>query len=201
MSKLLSRIFSKPTFFSTSSILLFLISIPLGTYRYLQSGPSTEGWVLTFLLFLYIIIGFAYSVDRIMVKHISPIKLSVAEVVFTIICFTLINYSQRELLIDIADSKENFVVIIENNGRLKSNELISLSLFDRQIKTTESIVIVDRLSTAELEKNPSFWGQSYYYNKYSFDKYEKVVLFSNPRIDMNSKMTENFLDSLIERRK
>jgi hypothetical protein len=201
MRKQLNRIFSKATLFSLASILLILLSIPVGIYSYINSDPSTEGWVLTFLLFLYIGVGLLFSVDRLLVNYYSPITLSIAELAFTIICFFLINYSKRQLLIDISDSKENYVIIIENNGQLENNQLNSISLFDRDIKTTNNLVIVNRLSNTELEEKPSFWGHSYYYNKYSFDKYEKVVLYSNPRINMNGKMTETFLDSLIESKK
>jgi len=156
---------------------------------------------LTFLYFLYIGVGFFYSIDRLLVKKFSPIKLSLAELAFTLICFFLISYSSRQLFIDISDSKENYIIIIENNGKLENNKLNSTSLFDREIRTTENLVIVNRMSDTQINQIPSFWGLGCYYNKYSFDNYKKVVLYSNPQINMNSKMTETFLDSLIESKK
>ena len=191
----------KPTLFSVLSILLILLSIPTGIYSYLNSDPSTEGWVLTFLLFLFIGVGFFYSLDRLLVRRISPVKLSIGELLFILICFLLINYSSRRLFIDISDSKENYVIIVENNGQLENSNLNSISLFNNEIKTTDNVIIVDRMPNTNLDKKPSFWGNSHYYNKYSYDKYENVVLFSNPVININDRMSETFIDSLIENKK
>jgi hypothetical protein len=201
MKKLWNRISTKPTLFSVLSILLLLVSIPTGIYSYINSDPSTEGWVLTFLLLLYIGLGFFYSLDRLLVKKITPIKLSIAELSFTLICFLLINYSSRELLIDITDSKENYVIIIENNGQLENSKLRSTSFFDNEIVTTDNLIIVNRMPKTTLDRKPSFWGNSHYYNKYSFGKYDKVVLYSNPELNMSNRMSEEFIDSLIERKK
>lgn len=142
----------KPTLFSILSILLILFSVPTGIYNYLNSDPSTEGWVLTFWLFLFIGVGFFYSVDRLLVRRISPIKLSIREILFTLICFLLINYSSRQLFIDITDSKENYVIIVKNNGQLDNSNQNSISFFNNEIKTIDNLIIVDRMSKTNLDK-------------------------------------------------
>lgn len=105
------------------------------------------------------------------------------------------------MFIDISHSKEDYIIIIENNGKLENNKLNLTSLFDRSISTTENLIIVSRMTNTQLSHKPSFWGLGHYYNKYSFNNYNNVVLYSNPQINIDSIMTETFLDSLVKSKK
>jgi hypothetical protein len=181
---------------------LILISIPTGIYSYVNSDSSTEGWVLTFMLFLFVGVGILYSTDRLLVKQINPKKLSLFEVVLTILSCTLLMYSSRQLSIDLGDSKQNFVIIIENNGQLSNTKSTAKSFFDNEIKSTENIIIVDGIpKDIRLNVRPNTWNGGHYYNRYSYDKYGEVILFSNPELKINEQISEAFIDSLIESEK
>lgn len=202
MIDLWHKLISKPTFISVMSMLLIIISIPIGIYNYVKSDPSTEGWVLTFILFLYIGIGIIYSIDRFLVNLINPKKLTFVEVVLTIACYFLLIYSSRQLDIDLSNSKQDFVIIIENPGQLTNTQFTTKSLFDKEIKSNENIIVVDKIpSKIDLNQRPISWNGSHYYNIYSYDKYKKVVLFSNPELNINEHISETFIDSIIINKK
>ena len=195
------RLTSKPTFVSITSILLIIISIPIGIYNYIKSDPSTTGWVLTIMLFLFIGIGILYSIDRFLVKLINPKKLTFIEVVLTILCYLLIIYSSRQLKINLRESKQEFVIVIENPGQLINTQFATKSLFDKEIKSNENIIVVDEIpNKVDLNERPMSWN-SYYYNIYSYNKYKKVALFSNPELNINERISEKFIDSIIKNKK
>ena len=196
------RLTFKPTFISVTSIFLILISIPIGIYSYVKSSPSTEGWVLTFMLFLFIGVGILYSIDRLLVKLINPKKLTYVEVVLTILSYILLIYSSRQLKIDLRNSKQEFVIVIENSGQLINNQYVTKSFFDKEIKSNENIIVVDEIpDKVDLNQRPISWNGSYYYNIYSFNKYKKVLLFSNPELNINQRISEKFIDSIIKNKK
>ena len=122
MTNLCIILFSKPTFISISSVILILISVPLGIYNYINSDESTVGWVLTFQLFLFITVAIFYSIDRFLVKKIKPRLVSLFEVVLTILISIILTYNSRQLFIDLRDSKQSFVLVIENTGQLQNSE-------------------------------------------------------------------------------
>jgi|GEM_PF-1895432 len=198
MKKLWEKMTSKPTLVSVISILIIILSIPQGIYNYYISSPSTIGWLPVFLLFIYLFFGGILLIDRALVKRISPIKLSIAEFLFFVVCFILWTYNTRTLVVDITDTKEDYVLIVENNGKLVNSVLNRTSFFGKEIKTSDNLIIVDETPNIELHRRPTLWGGSHYYGVYSYDKYKKVVVYSNSELDMNKKMSEMFVDSLIE---
>jgi hypothetical protein len=198
MIELWHKLIHKPTFISVISMLMIIISIPIGIYNYITSVPSTEGWVLTFILFLYIGFGILYSIDRLLVNLINPMKLTFVEVVMTIICYFLLNYSSRQLEIDLRNSKQDFVIVVENPGQFTNTQFTTKSFFDKEINSNENIIVVDKIpSKIDLYQRPITWNGSHYYNVYSYDKYKKVVLFSNPQLNINEHISEIFIDSII----
>ncbi len=196
MTNLCIILFSKPTFISISSVILILISVPLGIYNYINSDESTVGWVLTFQLFLFITVAIFYSIDRFLVKKIKPRLVSLFEVVLTILISIILTYNSRQLFIDLRDSKQSFVLVIENTGQLQNSEFKTKSLYNREIKTIDNLIIVDRIpKNITLKQRPYSWNQGHYYYRYSYNKYKNVVLFSNLNID--EKISESFIDSIV----
>jgi len=201
MRELRNRIFSKPTFISVVGILLILTSIPVGIYNYNKADYSTEGWVLTFMLFLFIIVGILIAVDRVLVKVIRPWKLSLIEMTLTVVTIVALTYTSRQLFIDLGESKQDFTIIIENDGTLQNSKSTSLSLFDSEINTDDNLIIVDEIpKDVRLNVRPKSWNGSHYYNRYSYDKYDEVILFSNAEFNFKERISETFIDSLIERK-
>ena len=202
MIDLWHKITFRPTFFSVISMLLILISIPLGIYNYTKSDASTEGWVLTFMLILYIGIGILYSTDRFFVLIINPNILTIIEIVLTLLCYIFLMYYTRKLAIDMTNSKQEFVLIIENPGQLTNTQYSTKSIFDKEIKSTENIIIVDNIpNSIDLKQRPKSWNDAHYYNKYSFDKYENVVLYSSSELKINDCISETFIDSLVKNKR
>jgi hypothetical protein len=202
MMDLWHKLISKPTFVSVISMLLIIISIPIGIYNYVKSDPSTEGWVLIFILFLYMGIAILYSIDRFLVKLINPKNLTLVEVVLAVACYFLFINSSRQLDIDLSNSKQDFVIIIENPGQLTNTPFTTKSLFDKEIKSNENIIVVDKIpSKIDLNQRPISWNGSHYYNTYSFDKYKKAVLFSKTDLKRIEHISETFIDSLIINKK
>lgn len=201
----LKRINNKPTFIFISSILIILISIPIFIYSYNNSDSSTEGWVLTFALFLYIFVGFIYSLDRMLVKFIDYKKLSYYELVASLILIILTLYSFRTYRIDISNSKHDYVIVVENPGDVDNTNFNATSFFDREYKSTEEIITMNHIpnNLVRLE-HPKNWDSNIY-DILHFKKYGKVIIFYNADEKISQHVTkivtEKLIDSLIENRK
>jgi hypothetical protein len=193
------KIISKPTFVSLSSFLLVLIIIPIGVYAFITGEESTKGWaiVVPFIFLMYI--GIVYSIDRFLIKHMKLKLLSILEVLLFVICSIAFAYSSREISVNLKQSNNDFVLVVENPGDLVNTEATSASFFNKEFNTTENLIIVSRITTkTSIISRPESWNETNYYNVYTFNKYKKVILFSNPECKMDKKMTELFVDSIIE---
>lgn len=200
MNYIWNRLSAKPTFISILGVLLILILIPVGIYGYVTSEPSTEAWAIAFTI-LTLLVVLLYYIDRVLANHINNKLLTLIEFVLFLAGSLLFMYSSRELNIDLDGSKQNFVLIVQNTGDLVNTASTSKSLFDKEVKTTENLIIVDQIPKAtKLIKRPASWQHSNYYNLYSLGKYKKVVLYSDADHDIDKKMTESFIDSIIESR-
>ena len=201
MRGLWNRISSKPTFISVVGILLILMSIPVGIYNYNMADYSTEGWVLFFMFSLFIIVGILLAVDRQLVKLISPWKLSLIELALTVLTIVALTYTNRQLFVDLGESDQDFTIIIENDGTFQITKSNRLSLFNKEIKTDENLIIVDKIpKDVRLNVRPKSWNGSHYYHRYSYDNYDDVILFSNSELNFKERISETFIDSLIERK-
>ena len=204
MIKLLIRLNTKPTFISLTCLVLFIISIPLEIYNYHHSVSSTLGWFLLFMILFYIILCVLYLIDRVLVKliKINTRLLSILEIVFTLCFYLLFKYYTRQLNLDCVNSKQAFILIIENPGNLSNSPYTAKSQFDKEISTKDNLIIVNHIpNNINLNDPPKFWKGSYYYNKYVFTKYKNVVLYSKPDLNIDHRISERFIDSLMERKK
>ena len=189
------KIISKPTlmFFLTSFLLL--IGIPYGIYGLTLDGGASLGGAL--ILMADVVILIALLIDRAIVKLISPIRLSIYEFVFLILCITLYLHSQRKLIVDIENENVEYLLVIENPGNLINNETHMEFPFNKRISTKKSIVIVDKM-TKNIDFNINAdWEKSYYYNRYEFEKYPKVTFYCSSSHDFKRNLNQNLIDSLM----
>ncbi len=133
MKPLWNRLVTTPTFISLTCIIIFIISIPWGIYSYNQADPSTEGWVLTFILFLYLGIGILFGIDNFLVKCINHKKLTFYEIIIVILFGFIYVFNARKVFLDFQHTNTDFVILIENPGSLKNSALKDSSLFDKKI--------------------------------------------------------------------
>jgi hypothetical protein len=126
MGYLTNEIFQKPTLVSVLAMVGIVVGIPFGIYELQGEGGSSLGGVL---LLIYVFVLFILLVvDRGLVFIIKPLKLSLIELVLGICYFLYYQYDNRKVIIDLQNYKQNYFVVIYNNGSLK-NSTLTYSLF------------------------------------------------------------------------
>ena len=189
------KIISKPTLIFILSSILLLIGIPYGIYGLTLDGGASLGGVL--ILMADFVIFIALLIDRAIVNKIPPKRLSIYEFVFLVICIMIYSYSQRKLIVDIENDNVEYLLVIENPGDLNNNETHWEFPFNKRISTPKGIVIIDKMTKDIDFKINADWNSSYYYNRYEFEKYPKVIFFCKTSLDFKRDMNQNRIDSLI----
>ena len=193
----LKKIIGKPTLIFILTSILLLISIPYGIYLLTLDGGKSLGGVL--ILMADFVMFIALLIDRVIVNKVPPIRLSIYEFIFLVLCITIYLHTQRKTIVDIENENIEYLLVIENPGNLTNNETHWKFPFNKRISTRKSIVIVDKMP-----KNIDFninadWNKSYYYNRYEFEKYPKVTFFCKSSIDLKKDMNQNLIDNLINK--
>jgi hypothetical protein len=131
----------------------------------------------------------------------NNIVLSVIELFLIVILSGAFLYNFRTLDVDLSSSRQEYTLIIENTGQLKNTEAHARTMFDAVIHSTEDLIVIDAIpDNIRLIKRPQDWNGAHYYNKFSLDKYGKVVLFAHPAANMDSRISDAFIDSLVQSR-
>jgi prepilin signal peptidase PulO-like enzyme (type II secretory pathway) len=140
MGYLTSEILKKPTFFSILSIIAIIIGIPYGIYGLTLNGGASLGGVLILIgVFIAIII---LAIDRGIVSKVKPLKLTIIEILFSIILILIYQYREKEIIVNLENYKENYFVVIYNNGKLKNSEIVSKMLFDKKCNVEKDYVVI-----------------------------------------------------------
>jgi hypothetical protein len=191
------KIFSKPTIVYVLGTLILLIGIPSGIYGLTLDGGASLGGVLIFIGVFVVL--FLVILDRILVRKVNQRKLNLYEFVFILLCFTIFLYKERTLIIDNQNENINFLVVIQNPGNLKSDQYSIEFPFSKKVVTDRDFIIVDNMSDNVHFNIPKSWSESYYYNVYEFEKYPKVNVYAKTDYNIELKINQNFLDSLINK--
>lgn len=112
---------NKPTLFLIIGIFVLFIGIPFGIYGLTLNGGASLGGVLV-LLGVFICIPFLV-IDRILVNKIKPNKLSIYELIFLGIVLIFYLSNNKKLYVDLTEYKNEYFVVIYNNGNLKNSKL------------------------------------------------------------------------------
>ena len=189
----MKNVLQKPTVFLILGIILILIGLPAGIYGCTLSGGASLGGVLiliaVFTVFVFLVI------DRFLVPVIAPKKLNIIEVIFLIIASTIYLYQNRKIEIEQLNQNSEFMIVIENNGKLTNDDFEYKFPFNKRIRTNKNFVIAKKLPQDIDIKSPKNWGNSYYYNVYNYQKYHKVVLFGKISSDMDSLKVLKYIET------
>lgn len=197
IEKKMKKIFNKPTLFLFLGSILILIGIPSGIYGMTLTGGASLGGVL--ILTAVFVVLFCLIADRILVKKIDNKKLSIYELLFLILAITFYNYQNRTLRVKVENQTVDYLIIIENPGNLTNDKVFNQFPFDNYVSTRKDHIIVKNIFDNTDIKTPNSWQNSYYYNVYKFEKYPKVKVFARTQINIDNRINQHFIDSLIEK--
>lgn len=192
----MKNVFQKPTVFLILGIILILIGLPFGIYGLTLSGGASLGGAL--ILFSVFIVFVFLVIDRFLVRVINQKKLNIIEVAFLIITGTIYLYQNRKIEIEQLNQNSEFMIVIENNGKLTNDDFDYIFPFNKRIRTSKNFVIAKNLPQDIDIKSPKNWNNSYYYNIYNYQKYPKVVLFGKTSSDMDSLKVLKYIETNIK---
>ncbi|WP_139856788.1 hypothetical protein [Aequorivita sinensis] len=131
---------NKPTLFLIIGIVVLIIGIPAGLYGLTLNGGASLGGVLI-LIGVIAFIPFLV-IDRILVNRIKPLKLSIYEFILIVI-FLIFNSSlKRKIVVDLTDYKNDYFVVVFNDGNLKNSELNWSFPFNKKVKYNSKSIII-----------------------------------------------------------
>jgi hypothetical protein len=197
MGYLTREIFKKPTFFSILSIIAILIGIPYGIYGLtLKGGASLGGFLILIQVLIAIII---LVIDRGIVSKIKPLKLSIIEILFSIIFIVIYQYREKEIIVDLENYKENYFVVIYNNGKLKNSEIEGKILFDKRCKVYKNYVVIPNEIKSKYRTkiiSPKKWNSLQM--RYDFINNCKIEFYNSDFIEINDKEIKSVVEKQIE---
>ena len=112
---------NKPTLFLIIGIVVLIIGIPAGLYGLTLNGGASLGGALI-LIGVIAFIPF-FVIDRILVNRIKPLKLSIYEFILIVIVLIFNSSQKRKIVVDLTDYKNDYFVVVFNDGNLKNSEL------------------------------------------------------------------------------
>ncbi len=191
----MKQLFRKPTLILILGLLMLIIGIPYGIYGLTLNGGASLGGALILLTDFAILV--IIIIDRAIVQIINPRKLSFLDlfVIFLFISFYV--YNQKTLIIDIENEEIEYLIILENPGNLQNTKSSYKFPFDKKLTTNKNFIIVNKVFDNIEHHTKAGWENSYYYNKYTFEKYPVVKLYSNTKLNIDKEMSEEFIDRLI----
>jgi|SRR5579871_921060 len=188
----MKAIFHKPTLFLIIGTILIGIGVPSGIYGLTLTGGASLGGAL---IIIDVIVVFVFVlIDRFLVKVIDNKRLSIYEAILLIVAITFYSFKNRTLEVEQLNPNSQFLIVIENNGKLKDDKSEYKFPFNSQIKTNRNFVIYKSLPEDIHIIAPKNWNGSYYYNVYNYSNYPKVVLFGKTESNMDSLTILNYIE-------
>ena len=180
----MKNVIRRPTIFLILGIIIVSIGLPFGIYGLTLSGGASLGGALiligVFITFIFLVI------DRILVRFINQKKLNIIELIFLLIVSTIYLYQNRSIEIEQLNQESEFMIVIENNGKLENDSYKYKFPFNKKIQTHNNFVIAENLPPDIDVKTPNSWNNSFYYNIYNYQEYPKVVIFGKTSSNMDS---------------
>ncbi len=182
MAEIINGIFKKPTLFSILSIIGIVIGIPFGIYELTLNGGRSLGGVLLLIGVFFLVLVLA--MDRVLVSKIKPLKLSLFELLFAVLILGFHQTSTKRAFVDLDDYKENYFILIYNNGDLKDSKVAFKFMFNKEVEPNKYYVVIPKNIKNEFDISvslPKSWNSSEmrpeYINGYKVEFYnsEKKV--------------------------
>ncbi|MCB0685781.1 MAG: hypothetical protein KDC53_04630 [Saprospiraceae bacterium] len=192
----MKRFLKKPTLLFALGILTILIAL----YSiFFTSWESGKGIYIAFVHIPAILLSMiAIVIDRMIALRtkISPIKLSIYELIIITIVGIFFLYSQREVIVEPANGKNiEFYLVLQNPGNLESDKTIRKFPFDKKIFAKHNVLIVDYFWNTVVR--PGWDDPQYLINTFHYEKYPQVKLVSKLTSDISEKMNEDLIDTLL----
>lgn len=192
----MKNVLQKPTIFLILGIILISIGLPFGIYGLTLPGGASLGGVL--ILLAVFIVFIALIIDRILILFINQKKLNIIELIFLIIGTTLYLYKNRSVEIEQLNQESEFIIVIENNGKLKNDSYSYKFPFSKKIQTNKNFVIAENLPQDINVETPISWNNSFYYNIYNYQDFKKVVIFGKTSSNMDSLKVLDYIKKEIQ---
>ena len=131
---------NKPTLFLIIGIIVLIVGVPAGLYGLTLNGGASLGGVLI-LIGVITFIPF-FVIDRILVNRIKPLKLSIYELILIVVILIFNSSLKRKIVVDLTDYKNDYFVVVFNNGKLKNSELNWSFPFNKKVEYNSNAIII-----------------------------------------------------------
>ena len=131
---------NKPTLFLIIGIIVLIIGIPAGIYGLTLNGGASLGGVLI-LIGVVAFMPFL-AIDRILVKRIKPLKLSIFELILSAIALLFYSSDNKKLVVDLTEYQSDYFVIVYNDGNLKNSEINWSFPFNKKVEYNSNSIII-----------------------------------------------------------
>lgn len=121
----------KFTLFWILGLLIIIIGIPYGLYACTLDGGSSLGGVV--ILLFVLITGLIMVIDRVLVKAIKPLQLSLGELMLGIAGLSSYYYDNRKVEIDISRNKTDYFVVAFTPSPDSKAKIENMFPFDKYI--------------------------------------------------------------------
>lgn len=142
MKKHFLQFLNNPTVVSIFGTAIIIVGIPLMLYAATLSGGASLG---AFIIFWWLtIVSVVLLVDRILVRRVKPLKLSIVESVIGGLAILFIIYQKREVTVNISDNKAGYFIIFYSDKGLTESDLDKKFLFDRKVTLNNNSILISK---------------------------------------------------------
>jgi hypothetical protein len=191
---------TKPTLFLIIGIIIISIGLPFGIYSLTLEGA--KAMVGIFILVPVLATFIVVIIDRKIVKHIDNKKLSLYELGVLILLISLYLHNNQQLKISFSNPKDDYVLVVQNPGNLINDTFKRQFPFDKDISTTNNIIIVSKedIDSYYDINLPKSWNGVFYYGIYKFDEYPEVRLYCRTGCNIKDSINNTLIDNLLKRK-
>jgi len=125
----------------------------------LGGGAGLGAFIILSWLFLVLIIIFF---DRILVKKVKPLILSVIELFLSGLFFIAYCYYEREVIVDISDNKAGYFIVFYSDEGLGERSMDKKVLFDKKVSPNSNSILISKSVKEKYNIDfefPSTWGR------------------------------------------
>ena len=142
MKKHFHQFFNNLTVVSIFGTTIIIVGIPLMFYAATLGGGGGLGAFI--ILGWLAIVCVVLFVDRILVRRVKPLTLSIVESVIGGLAIVLIIYQKREVTVDISDNKAGYFIVFYAEEGLTESSMDKKFLFDRKVTLNNNSILISK---------------------------------------------------------
>ena len=135
-------LFAKPTLVSVLSMLAIVAGIVVAIIEF-SSGRKESGMAAGIVLSAVFVAFVCLIVDRILVRFIKPLPLSVVELVLIVAIRLYFLYDDRALYVNLKNYKWDYFVLIHSDKKMENSGTKKGFLFDNELIPSSKHAMVD----------------------------------------------------------